>query len=85
MPDDAFAGLGLDRTIIMPAPGGRVAPARPAPPDQTAQVEVVQVTSGLNPLVAGANPLLNVIPQIAGSMEHPESVRPARDVGPWRA
>jgi type VI secretion system protein ImpK len=71
MPDDPFAGLGLDRTIIMPAPGGRAAPPRPATGDQTSQVDVVQVTSGLNPLVAAANPLLNVIPQIAGSMEHP--------------
>jgi type VI secretion system protein ImpK len=72
MPDDPFAGLGLDRTIIMPAPGGRAAPARPAVVDQREQVEVVQVTSGLNALVAAANPLLNVIPQIAGSMEYPK-------------
>lgn len=71
VPDDPFEGLGLDRTIIMPAPGGRVAPPRPAMADHTSQVDVVQVTSGLNPLVAAANPLLNVIPQIAGSMEHP--------------
>ena len=70
MPDDPFEGLGLDRTIIMPAPGGRAAPPRPPTGDQTSQVDVVRVTSGLNPLVAAANPLLNVIPQIASSMEH---------------
>ena len=71
MADDPFAGLGLDRTIIMPAPGGRAAPPRPAAEDQPSQADGAQVTSGLNPLVAAANPLLNVIPQIASSMEHP--------------
>ena len=71
MPDDPFAGLGLDRTVIMPAPGGRVAPGRPATQEQSEPVETGAVTSGLNPLVAAANPLLNVIPPLRASMEHP--------------
>src|SRR5262247_2355003 len=71
MPDDPFAGLGLDRTVIMPAPGGRVAPGRPAAQEQSEPLEVRAVTSGLNPLVAAANPLLNIIPQLRASMEHP--------------
>ena len=71
MPDDPFAGLGLDRTVIMPAPGGRVAPGRPAAQEQSEPVEAGAVTSGLNPLVAAANPLLNVIPPLRASMEHP--------------
>src|SRR5260370_26949239 len=71
MPDDPFAGLGLDRTVIMPAPGGRVAPGRQAAPEPVVPVEASTVASGLNPLVAAANLLLNVIPPLRASMEHP--------------
>src|SRR5712691_8468682 len=71
MPDDPFAGLGLDRTVIMPVPGGRVAPGRPSVGTQTEAVDVSAVTSGLNPLVAAANSLLNVVPQMRSSVEHP--------------
>jgi len=71
MPDDPFADLGLDRTVIMPAPGGRVASGRPVVQEQSEPLEIGAVTSGLNPLVAAANPLLNIIPQLRASMEHP--------------
>jgi type VI secretion system protein ImpK len=73
MPDDPFAGLGLDRTVIMPAPGGRVAPARPVPSEQVEAPDstAVAVVSGLNPLVAAANPVLNVIAQLRASVQHP--------------
>jgi type VI secretion system protein ImpK len=78
VPDDPFADLGLDRTVIMPVPGGRAAPARPAPaaqrPSTSEQAEVADataVTSGLNPLVAAANRLLNVLPQLRSSVQHP--------------
>ena len=78
MPDDPFADLGLDRTVIMPVPGGRPAPGRPAPaeqratPGEQAEVsEVASVSSGLNPLVAAANRLLNVLPQLRSSVQHP--------------
>jgi type VI secretion system protein ImpK len=71
MPDDPFADLGLDRTVIMPAPGGRAASARPAPPvEQMEPVDAGLVASGLNPLVAAVNPLLNVIPQLRTSVQH---------------
>jgi type VI secretion system protein ImpK len=71
MPDDPFEGLGLDRTIIMPTPGGRAAPPRPAAPPERAEVgDVPAVTGGLNPLVAAANPLLNVVAQVRGSVQH---------------
>jgi len=78
VPDDPFADLGIDRTVIMPMPGGRVAPGRPAPADQrptaAEQAEVSEATavsSGLNPLLAAANRLLDVLPQLRSSVQHP--------------
>src|SRR5262245_45147033 len=71
MPDDPFAGLGLDRTVLMPSPGGRTAAPKPAAPwEQVEPIEAAVTSSGLNPLVAMANPLLNIVPQLRGSMEH---------------
>src|SRR5215467_14237134 len=71
MPDDPLTELGLDRTVMMPAPGGRVVQPRLAPETSSEHVEFGSVTSGLNPLVAASNPLLNIIPQLRSSMEHP--------------
>jgi type VI secretion system protein ImpK len=71
MPDDPFAELGLDRTVIMPAPGGRAVPGRPAPVEHPEPLDAGAVTGGLNPLVAAANPVLNVIPQLRASAQHP--------------
>jgi len=78
VPDDPFADLGADRTVIMPMPGGRVAPGRPTPGQQSAtpaeQAEASEATavgSGLNPLLAAANRLLNVLPQLRSSVQHP--------------
>jgi type VI secretion system protein ImpK len=78
VPDDPFADLGVDRTVIMPMPGGRVAPGRPAPAEQRATPaeqaeasEATAVASGLNPLLAAANRLLNVLPQLRSSVQHP--------------
>jgi len=77
VPDDPFADLGVDRTVIMPMPGGRVAPGRPAQADQRATPaeqetsDGTAVASGLNPLLAAANRLLNVLPQLRSSVQHP--------------
>lgn len=71
MPDDPFAGLGLDRTVIMPVPGGRVPTGRPAPAEQADAGGPAPAPSGLNPLVTAANPLLNAIPQLRASVQHP--------------
>lgn len=71
MADDPFADLGLDRTVIMPAPGGRWAPARPVTPEPLEPIETKVVPSGLNPLIAAANPLLDAVPPLRASMAHP--------------
>ena len=74
MPDDPFPEGDQERTVFMPTPGGRMAPppaARPAPVEPPDQPDARMVASGLNPLVAAANPLLNIIPQLRGSIQHP--------------
>ncbi len=69
-PDDPFADIEGGRTFIMPTPGGRAAAAAPAQSPRTGQVsadvaaDIGPSESGLNPLVALANPLLALVPQI---------------------
>jgi type VI secretion system protein ImpK len=70
MADDPFAPLGLDRTMIIPTPGGRSGQPRSAAVD-LGEVPESGVTSGLNPLLAAANPLLNLVPQLRASLDHP--------------
>jgi type VI secretion system protein ImpK len=64
----------------MPVPGGRPAPGRAAPApaqpapsagDHAEVADAVAVSSGLNPLIAAANRLLNVLPQLRSSVQHP--------------
>ena len=70
MPDDPFAPLNVDRTVMMPVPGGR-APTRPSPVDPAEPVEPAVLSGGLNPLVVAANPLLNMVPQLRSSVSPP--------------
>jgi type VI secretion system protein ImpK len=80
MQDDPFASPDPDRTIIKPVPGGRATaaptPARQVPPTSTATElqEPAVVVAGMNPLVAAANPLLNAVPQLRSTVEHPDPV-----------
>lgn len=68
--DDPFAQLGTGRTFIMPTPGMRAAPAMPRPAAAGAAAgadvaaDIGPSDSGLNPLVALANPMLALVPQI---------------------
>ena len=72
--DDPFAPLEGNRTIILPSPGGRspapppggASPTRPVAFEAPTQVPTI----GLNPLLAAANPLLNLVPQLRSTL-HP--------------
>ncbi len=76
--DDPFAAPDHDRTFIKPTPGARAAaPAptpRPAPPAEpaTGWNEPVVAKAGLNPLVAAANPLLDLVPLLRTTAQHPD-------------
>ena len=79
--DDPFSSLDSDKTVIMPSPGGRA-----APPGQTSanwhatgpgspgvkEIDELAATAGLNPLIAAANPLLNIVPQLRTTLQHPD-------------
>ncbi len=77
---DPFA-LGSDRTFVPPTPGGPMPtpgaepPAyntpKPAPPAAAAP-EMPEIIAGGNPLVAIANPLLNLMAQLRSLSHHPD-------------
>ena len=73
---DPFA-LGSDRTFVPPTPGGALpTPGGEAPPAAKAMASPAQdfpeVIAGTNPLVAVANPLLNMMAQLRGLAHHPD-------------
>lgn len=68
-PIDPFAAIDTGRTFVMPTPGARPATgstSAPEPSHRGADVaaDLAAPDSGLNPLVALANPLLALVPQI---------------------
>jgi type VI secretion system protein ImpK len=77
--DDPFALPETGRTVIMPTPGGRATSGqnfnRTAVGDGISPAQVVDapVVAGINPLVAAANPLLDVIPQLRTTLNHPDA------------
>jgi len=87
--NDPFAAVGADRTFIIPSPGQRAAQAAAAaaaspPAGAAAQaaagappttLEALAPASGLNPLVAAASPLLNLVPQLRRTLTHPDPAR----------
>ena len=78
--DDPFAPSDSDRTIIMPSPGGRAIPqAQPAAGGNAATSGTAYASSesaasvaGMNPLLAAANPLLDIVPQLRATPRHPD-------------
>lgn len=69
------AAQDADRTILVPAPGGRrAAPASPAPPMHPAAPVASGAPqlhgAGLNPLVRAANPLLDLVPALRHMAAH---------------
>jgi len=72
-PDD------MERTVIIPSPGGRRT-AAPVPPTQAQAISAAAAprmamsgavpVSGLNPLIAAANTLLDLVPQLRNTLQH---------------
>jgi type VI secretion system protein ImpK len=75
---DPFDRSDPERTIIVPVPGGRArAQSTPRLPDVPVTafdgtVPMADATSGLNALVAAANPLLRLVPQLRATAHHPD-------------
>lgn len=75
--DDPFASPNPDRTIMVPSPGGRGIAPRAAPIARASGTSAAQALgeraiSGMNPLLAAANPLLAMVPQIRATLQHPD-------------
>jgi type VI secretion system protein ImpK len=80
--DDPFATLHPERSVVVPTPGRsapRAAPTAPSPASaDRAALAGLGKTSGLNPLVAAASPLLNAVPQLrVSSLPDPAALRAA--------
>jgi len=71
--DDPFADLPSDRTFVMPTPGQRAAAAArtQAPASGDVAHDFPAVSVGLNPLVALANSVLALVPQLRATSHHP--------------
>ncbi len=76
--DDPFSSLDSDKTVIMPSPGGRtVSPGQSTGIWQTAgstgtagEIDEITAVAGLNPLIAAANSLLNIVPRLRATLQH---------------
>ena len=82
--NDPFASPDLDKTIIMPSPGGRTHPAnQPIHQRQTdplqgrsiADIDYSKRITGLNPLIAAANSLFNIITLLRTTLQHGDPTR----------
>lgn len=74
--DDPFGSPPSDRTLVIPNPGARAArpaaaAAAPGFSFERVELSALDWASGLNPLVAAANPLLNLVPQLRQA-HHPD-------------
>src|ERR1051325_5291735 len=70
-----LSGDDADRTVIIPSPQGRTAAgAGRASATRPLGDAPLPQTSGLNPLLAAANPVLNLVPQMRVTAQHPDPV-----------
>lgn len=79
--DDPFASPDLDKTIMIPSPGGRTPPTAQSSnswqsnPHSSlgnfANMAEPTEIAGLNPLITAANPLLNSVSQLRMTLQHP--------------
>jgi len=73
--DDPFGQPPGDRTLVIPNPGARAARPAVAPAQgfsfERVELSALDWSAGLNPLVAAANPLLNLVPQLRQA-HHPD-------------
>ncbi|MEQ1778169.1 MAG: type IVB secretion system protein IcmH/DotU [Nitrosomonas sp.] len=81
--NDPFASPDLDRTIIMPSPGGRLPPSQRSsysqmrvPGDTSINFaeSLSKTTTGLNPLIAAANPILHTATVLRTTLQRPDLV-----------
>jgi len=72
--DDPFAAPDLEHTVVIPTPGGRArAAATPRTSSGMGSAALpAEETSGLNPLVAAANALLDIVPSLRATIQHPD-------------
>ena len=77
--DDPFATPGSEHTVILPSPGGRnpAQNANPLPAAAPSGAVPLRLTtgapsSGMNPLLAAANMLLNLTAQLRATAQHPD-------------
>lgn len=78
-PFDLDSGRDSDRTIMIPAPGGRrPTPSAAAEMPRNRPSAAVRLPTrrlgGINPLVAVANPLLNLVTPLRSTLSHPDPV-----------
>ena len=73
MSQDPFSAArpNPDHTVVIPSPRGRSAGVNVEPSPADASTLTAHV-SGLNPLIAAANPLLNLVVQLRATMHHPD-------------
>jgi type VI secretion system protein ImpK len=68
---DPFSGAGSGRTFVMPTPGARAAaPKTAAAPEVASDQPAAEI--GLNRLLALANPILAIVPQLRATAHHPD-------------